>query len=383
MIKKILLACFALIVLLQIHNGDSTASAAKTYSIIQEDTGRSFVPVRYVAETFGYSVQWDNKLGKVKISNKSDVIEFTVDSKKAYLNGALQMLDAAAFNLAGTVYIPLRYATEALGTQIQWTNENKIIVKNATVQTSIETVSLKRIEKALKNPVTTGSSKVATSTKTISLNTVYIDLYYPKVNLDAAYANNKIGSIETLKSMAERTKATVAVNGTFFNAYSDTNVQVPYGYIVKDGKVINKASGDQRAVFVYTTAGEAKVVDGETELKVLLEEGAVQTALQAGPRLVRNGKVDTNPIAEGFKDPKVLTNRAARSAIGVTAEGKLLIVTTSTANMKELAEAMIKLGAVEAMNLDGGASSGLYANGKYITTPGRNLSNALIAIIKP
>lgn len=379
MIKKILLVCFALLVLFQIHNGNSTASAAKTYSIIQEDTGRSFVPVRYVAETFGYSVQWDSKLGKVIISNKSDVIQFTVDSKKAYLNGSLQMLDAATFNLAGTVYIPLRYATETLGTQIQWTKDNKIILKNASVETSIETVPLKRIEKALKNPITTGSSKVATSTKTISLNTVYIDLYHPKVKLDAAYANNKIGSIETLKSMAERTKATVAVNGTFFNAYSENNVQVPYGYIVKDGNVIHRASGDKRAVFVYTTAGEAKVVDGEKELKVLLEEGNVQTALQAGPRLVRNGKVDTNPEAEGFKDPKVLTSRAARSAIGVTTEGKLLIVTTTAANMKELAEAMIKLGAVEAMNLDGGASSGLYANGKYITTPGRNLSNALIA----
>lgn len=30
------------------------------------------------------------------------------------------------------------------------------------------------------------------------------------------------------------------------------------------------------------------------------------------------------------------------------------------------------------MNLDGGASSGLYYNGKYLTAPGRKISNALI-----
>jgi exopolysaccharide biosynthesis protein len=39
---------------------------------------------------------------------------------------------------------------------------------------------------------------------------------------------------------------------------------------------------------------------------------------------------------------------------------------------------MEKLGAQQAMNLDGGASSGLYANGKMLTAPGRKLSNALI-----
>ncbi|WP_415803688.1 phosphodiester glycosidase family protein [Marinicrinis lubricantis] len=180
--------------------------------------------------------------------------------------------------------------------------------------------------------------------------------------------------------MAERSKAAVAVNGTFFNAYSTTDVKIPYGYIVKSGKVIYKASGDQRAVFVYTNTGDALIADGETELKKLLDKGLVESALQAGPRLVRNGKVDTNPTAEGFKDPKVLTNRAARSAVGITAEGKLLIATASSATIKELAEVMVKLGAIEAMNLDGGASSGLYANGKYITTPGRDLSNALVAV---
>jgi exopolysaccharide biosynthesis protein len=39
---------------------------------------------------------------------------------------------------------------------------------------------------------------------------------------------------------------------------------------------------------------------------------------------------------------------------------------------------MHSLGAYNAMNLDGGASSGLYYGGRYLTAPGRDLSNALI-----
>src|SRR5690606_13706398 len=139
-------------------------------------------------------------------------------------------------------------------------------------------------------------------------------------------------------------------NGTFFNAYSTNDVKIPYGYIVQSGKVVNKASGDERAIFVYTKAGDALIVDGESELKKLLDQDIVEAAVQAGPRLVRASKVDTNPTAEGFKDPKVLTNRAGRTEIGVTSEGKLIIVTAAAATIKELAQVMVKLGATAAMN---------------------------------
>lgn len=377
MIKKIIILCTALILLAQL-NLDNSASAAKTYGIVQETSGRSFIPVRYAAETFGFKVDWDSIQNKVRLSNKTDSVELIIGSATAIVNGEKRTLDAPPFNLAGTVYVPLRFVGEALGVNVTW--KNRIFIKNDNIQTDIEAVALGRIEQALKEPVRTGSSKIATSSKTINVNTVYIDLYHPKVRLDAVYANDKIGSTESLKKMVERSKAVVAVNGTFFNAYSETSTKIPYGYIVKNGKVINKASEDQRSVFVYTKKGEALIADGEKELKQLLDEGIVESALQAGPRLVRNGKAATDPVGEGFKDPKILTSRGARSAIGITSDGKLIIVTTSAASIPELAEVMVKLKAVEAMNLDGGASSGLYANGKYITPAGRDLSNALVMV---
>jgi exopolysaccharide biosynthesis protein len=46
--------------------------------------------------------------------------------------------------------------------------------------------------------------------------------------------------------------------------------------------------------------------------------------------------------------------------------------------MKQWAAVMLKLGAYQAMNLDGGASSGLLLKNKTITAEGRLLSNALL-----
>ncbi|PZT53511.1 phosphodiester glycosidase family protein [Paenibacillus silvae] len=104
----------------------------------------------------------------------------------------------------------------------------------------------------------------------------------------------------------------------------------------------------------------------------------VVTAVGAGPRLVKDGKIAVNPASEGFKDPKILNASGARSGIAIMADGSVVLATVSGATMKEWAAVMLKLGAKQAMNLDGGASSGLYASGKMLTSPGRLLSNTLV-----
>jgi exopolysaccharide biosynthesis protein len=105
-----------------------------------------------------------------------------------------------------------------------------------------------------------------------------------------------------------------------------------------------------------------------------------QDALACGPRLVASGQISVNPEAEGFRDPKILSASCQRSAVGITRDRTLLLVTCTGASIRQLAQAMRALGAYDAMNLDGGASSGLWANGRYLTAPGRNISNALVVV---
>ncbi|WP_232841423.1 phosphodiester glycosidase family protein [Caldicellulosiruptor acetigenus] len=101
-------------------------------------------------------------------------------------------------------------------------------------------------------------------------------------------------------------------------------------------------------------------------------------AVGTGPTLVKNSKVSVDPKGEGFTEPKILSWSGARSAIGVTKQGDILLVTVSSATVYTLARIMKDLGAYNAMNLDGGTSSGLYFKGSYLTKPGRRLSNALV-----
>lgn len=91
----------------------------------------------------------------------------------------------------------------------------------------------------------------------------------------------------------------------------------------------------------------------------------------AGPLLVKNSQIILNPEAEKFS-AAFQRQYASRSAIGINQTGKLIIVALHNrpggkgANLPELAQVMLKLGAIEALNLDGGSSTSLYLGGELL-----------------
>jgi exopolysaccharide biosynthesis protein len=104
----------------------------------------------------------------------------------------------------------------------------------------------------------------------------------------------------------------------------------------------------------------------------------IDAAVGAGPLLLKNAVVDIDTTRDGFTDPRITTNANTRSFIGVDSSKRLVMGTMSSATITNMAQVLLKLGLTDAMNLDGGASSALYANGSVITSPGRLLSNVLV-----
>lgn len=103
----------------------------------------------------------------------------------------------------------------------------------------------------------------------------------------------------------------------------------------------------------------------------------VRTTIGAGPTLLKNGEIALNAAKEGFTDSKV-TGRGRRSFIGETKDQYLVMGTVDNVTLNELASILKNMGLVNAINLDGGASSALMFNNKVITSPSRKLSNAIV-----
>ncbi len=123
--------------------------------------------------------------------------------------------------------------------------------------------------------------------------------------------------------------------------------------------------------------------------------------LQAGPLLVRGGEPVVAGDPEGFSagahqfDSDITDGRYPRAALGVTRRGRLLAVACdgrsdhdSGLTFGELAEAMLALGCVDALNLDGGGSTSLVCGGRLRNRPreahgivlpeGRAVSTAIV-----
>jgi hypothetical protein len=93
--------------------------------------------------------------------------------------------------------------------------------------------------------------------------------------------------------------------------------------------------------------------------------------LAAGPILLQNRQIVLDAKAEQFRPP-FDTQFASRSAIGRTAEGTILIAAVHNRidgpgpTLREMAQLMQQLGAVDALNLDGGSSTALYLSGQLL-----------------
>ncbi|MFC6997251.1 phosphodiester glycosidase family protein [Rufibacter roseus] len=99
------------------------------------------------------------------------------------------------------------------------------------------------------------------------------------------------------------------------------------------------------------------------------------TAVGGAPVLVQNGVKQITDAHELIKVDN--TSRRARTAIGYTADKKVIMLVVEGGNagesegvtLSELADIMVSLGAVEAMNLDGGGSSAMVVKGTGTIRP--------------
>jgi len=95
-------------------------------------------------------------------------------------------------------------------------------------------------------------------------------------------------------------------------------------------------------------------------------------AVGGGPWLVRNGEILIDAPQQGFQTG-FSDRRHPRTAVGVTAQGRLLLVTvdgrqpmSGGMTLYELAQLMKQLGATDAINLDGGGSTTLAVRGGLV-----------------
>ncbi|WP_379135697.1 phosphodiester glycosidase family protein [Paenibacillus sp. sgz500958] len=362
--------------------GGSTATAATATSSVKnsvfiDKNNHSYIPFRFLNGYAGITAVWIATDKRMDISKDDVHLTLFLNQATAYFNDKSVTLTDPAFSDQGITYVPLSFVSNSLGLKLAWDPDSSVVSITNGETSEILPVQTGTLLGQESSPVTSGQRTFKVGSRAYTVQMVTVSLLHPKVKLDVVLAGNTVGKVEELSSLAKRNNAVVAINGTFFDAYTTGAFKAPYGYIVSGGNMLKNSSGDRRTIFTYDKNQLASLIPG-LDFKAKFTANRIEGGLQAGPRLLTNGKVSLDVKGEGFRDPKILTGGGARSALGLTRDHKLILLTTGGATIPQLAEIMKQAGAYQAMNLDGGASSGLYYNGKYLTRPGRLISNAII-----
>ena len=88
---------------------------------------RVFVLARDVAESLGAIVEWQQETKEVTIRLDNQIISFNIDSFTADVNDEIKVMDAMPFLKNERTYVPIRFLSENLGFSVQWDGINRIV----------------------------------------------------------------------------------------------------------------------------------------------------------------------------------------------------------------------------------------------------------------
>ncbi|HAZ63126.1 MAG TPA: hypothetical protein DCZ72_05890, partial [Armatimonadetes bacterium] len=86
---------------------------------------RVMVPLRGVFQALGAVVDYDNSTKVINAVRGSSTVNLKIGARQATVNGETVALDVPAQLINGTTYVPLRFVSQALGASVNWVAASK------------------------------------------------------------------------------------------------------------------------------------------------------------------------------------------------------------------------------------------------------------------
>ena len=94
--------------------------------VLAENT--TLVPMRAIFETLGAAVVWDEEASSVTAEGSGILLRIDIGANQAYLNNQPVPLESPAELKDGTLFVPLRFVAESLGKQVQWEEASHTVI---------------------------------------------------------------------------------------------------------------------------------------------------------------------------------------------------------------------------------------------------------------
>lgn len=176
-----------------------------------------------------------------------------------------------------------------------------------------------------------------------------------------AFKTSNNSGKDNILDMTKNYNAVIGVNGGGFYDDGVVSKDIPFGYIIENGKIIYQShnhesdligmSNDNKLMLIHATGEEA------------IKQG-MRDALEFGPFLIQDGVRKTN----------LKVSYASRNIIAQRKDGIIIFLVTEGASYRGITfddciDFLLNYDVVNAANLDGGASTQLVVNNKLLNNP--------------
>lgn len=144
--KKYLAVLFTAVLAMSLFYGSPSYAAEKNKNLVEQkvtviingeyisfqdpilnNNGTILLPMRGFYEAIGAGVSW-NQIDKIATSERNgQIVELTIDSKTAKVNGENAQLLVAPMIYKDRTYIPMRFVSENSDGQVYWDQESKVV----------------------------------------------------------------------------------------------------------------------------------------------------------------------------------------------------------------------------------------------------------------
>jgi len=93
-----------------------------------DENGRTLIPVRFVTEDLGATVEWNAQDREVYITKDGVNIMIRIGQEMILVNGKPKAMDTKAIIRDDRTYVPIRYVAEELGATVRWDAATRTVI---------------------------------------------------------------------------------------------------------------------------------------------------------------------------------------------------------------------------------------------------------------
>lgn len=104
--------------------------------------GRTLVPVRAIFEALGAQVNWNDSTKTITATTSNTKVQLSIDKNTAYINDKPIVIDVAPRIINNRTMVPLRFISESFGAIVSWNDLTRTIDINYKIPSEVPNASL-------------------------------------------------------------------------------------------------------------------------------------------------------------------------------------------------------------------------------------------------